>query len=110
MNLFKRFRRQGSAPLARERLQILLSHERGSRGQSDLLAILRDDILAAIGKQVRVGFDNVQVRMNRGANVSTLRIDVEIPNVTDKLVAPIPFLPQRLDHDTPARARGYLVG
>jgi cell division topological specificity factor len=110
MNLFKRFRRQGSAPLARERLQILLSHERGSRGQSDLLAILRDDILAAIGKQVRVGFENVQVRMNRGANVSTIRIDVEIPNLTEKLVTPVPFLPRSMELDTPSRSRRYLVG
>jgi len=41
MNVFNLFRRRGSAPVARERLQILLSYERAARGQSDLLAILR---------------------------------------------------------------------
>ena len=41
MSIFNLFRRRGSAPLARERLQILLSHERGAGRQPDLLAILR---------------------------------------------------------------------
>jgi cell division topological specificity factor len=42
MSMFRLFRRPGSAPVARERLQILLAHERGVRGQSDLLTILRE--------------------------------------------------------------------
>ena len=32
---------KASAPVARERLQILLAHERGLRGQPDLLGVLR---------------------------------------------------------------------
>jgi cell division topological specificity factor MinE len=80
MTLFNLFRRRGSAPIARERLQILLAHERSARGQSDLLGILREEILAVITKHVTVDHDNVRVRMDRGANVSTLEIDVEIPN------------------------------
>ena len=80
MNLFNLFRRRGSAPVARERLQILLAHERAARGQPDLLAILREEILAVIAKHVTVEHDNVHVRMDRGITVSTLEIDVEIPN------------------------------
>ncbi len=80
MNLFNLFRRRGSAPVARERLQILLAHERAARGQPDLLAVLREEILAVIAKHVTVEHDNVQVRMDRGVTVSTLEIDVEIPN------------------------------
>jgi cell division topological specificity factor len=82
MSVFNLLRRRGSAPFARERLQVLLSHERMARGQSDLIAILRDDILAAISKQVAVDFENIQVRMNRGATASRLEIEVEIPNLT----------------------------
>ena len=49
MTLFKLFsRRPGSAPLARERLQILLSHERAICGESDLIGVLREEILAAL--------------------------------------------------------------
>src|SRR5215831_10577485 len=72
MNVFNLFRRRGSAPVARERLQILLSYERAARGQSDLLAVLREDILAALTKHITVERENVQVSMDRGENVSTL--------------------------------------
>ena len=45
MSMFNLFRRRGSAPVARDRLQILLAHERAAaRGQTDLLAILREEI------------------------------------------------------------------
>jgi cell division topological specificity factor len=80
MSLLNLFRRRGSAPVARERLQVLLAHERASRGQSDLLAILREEIMAVITKHVTVDTDNIEVRMDRGAKVSKLEIDVEIPN------------------------------
>jgi cell division topological specificity factor len=80
MSMFNLFRRRGSAPVARDRLQILLAHERAAaRGQTDLLAILREEILAVITKHVTVERDNVVVRMDRGATVSTLEIDIEIP-------------------------------
>jgi cell division topological specificity factor len=79
MKLFNLFRRRGSAPLARERLQIILSHERATGGQSDLLAILREEILSAIAKHVSIDRDSIQVRLNRGETVSVLEINVEIP-------------------------------
>ena len=87
MNFLDLFRRGGSAPVARERLQILLSYERATRGQSDLLAILREEILAVITKHVTVEHEKVQVRMDRGASVSTLEIDVEIPHPAGLLLA-----------------------
>jgi cell division topological specificity factor len=81
MSVFGLFRRRGSAPIARERLQILLAHERGGlRGQSDLLALLREEILAVIERHVPIERDNVQIKMDRGDKVSLLEIDIEIPN------------------------------
>ena len=80
MNIFKLFRQRGSAPVARERLQILLAYERGVRGHSDLLAILREEIMAVIGRHITVERDNVHIKMDRGDKVSMLEIDVEIPN------------------------------
>ena len=79
MNLFHLFRR-GSAPVARERLQILLAHERITRSQPDLLGILREEILAVISKHVSFDTDKVQIKMDRGSSVSTLEVDIEIPN------------------------------
>ena len=78
MSIFSLFRKQKSAPLARERLQVLLSHERASSG-SDLVAILREEILGVIAKHVQIDSDRVHVKMDRDEHVSILEIDVEIP-------------------------------
>lgn len=80
MSLFKLLRRGGSAPVARERLQILLAHERKSVGQSDLLTILRDEILAVVARHVSLDPDKVEIKMDRGESVSTLEVDIEIPS------------------------------
>lgn len=79
MNILNIFTRQRSAPMARERLQVLLAHERSSAGQSDLVALLREEILAVIAKHVQIDTDKVQVKLDRDTNVSMLEIDVEIP-------------------------------
>jgi cell division topological specificity factor len=86
MNLFNLLRRRGSAPVARERLQVLLAYERSNRGHSDLLAVLREEIVAVIARHVTVDRDNVMVRMDRGNTVSTLEIDIEIPNSAGALL------------------------
>jgi len=80
MKLFNLFRR-GSAPVARERLQILLAHERNDRDHPDLLGVLREEILALIGRHVSFDPDKVQIKMDRGKSVSTLAVDIEIPNL-----------------------------
>ena len=80
MNLFDLFRRRtSSAPAARERLQVLLAHERAVIGKSDLIATLQEEILAVIAKHVKIDRDAVQIKLDRGDTVSTLEIDVEVP-------------------------------
>jgi cell division topological specificity factor len=79
MNLLALFRRERTAPVARERLQVLLAHERMAAGHSELLNVLREEILAVIAKHITVDRDKVMVKLDRGADVSTLEIDVEMP-------------------------------
>jgi cell division topological specificity factor len=79
MNLLSFFQRRSSAPVARDRLQILLAHERTYAGQSDLVALLREEIMAVIKKHVKVDADKVVINMERGSAVSTLEVDIEIP-------------------------------
>jgi cell division topological specificity factor len=73
MNLMSLFRKRDSAPVARERLQVLLAHERAFVGKSDLLALLQEEIIAVIAK-------HVTIKMDRGDPISTLEIDVEVPS------------------------------
>ena len=88
MNLLNLLRRRtASAPVARERLQILLAHERGLRSQPDLLGILREEILAVVSRHVVLDPEKVIVRMDRGDAVSTLEVDIEIPNGFEKRLA-----------------------
>jgi cell division topological specificity factor len=79
--------RTASAPVARERLQILLAHERGLRGQPDLLELLREEILAVVSRHVVLDPDKVIVKMERGESVSTLEVDIELPNGFERIAA-----------------------
>jgi cell division topological specificity factor len=72
--------------MARERLQVLLAHERSSTG-TDLVALLREEILAVIAKHVQVDADKVRVKLDREEHVSILEIDVEIPRDAAVLAA-----------------------
>ncbi|HTR15777.1 MAG TPA: cell division topological specificity factor MinE [Acetobacteraceae bacterium] len=79
MSLFSFLNKRSSAPVARERLQILLAHERALAGKSDLAAILQEEILAVIARHIAVDREKVQVKLDRGNAVSTLEIDIEMP-------------------------------
>ena len=85
MNLLRLIRgRNASAPVARERLQILLAHERGLGGQSDLMETLRAEILAVVSRHVELDPEKVVVKMDRGKLVTLLEVDIEVPNVAQR--------------------------
>ena len=87
MSLFSFLNKRTTAPAARERLQILLAHERSTIGQSDLVALLREEILAVIAKHVEIDRDKVKVKMDSGNAVSTLEVDIELPLSPVRLAA-----------------------
>jgi cell division topological specificity factor len=92
MNMFRLFSSRpapapASAPIARERLQILLAHERSQRGQPDLLMLLREEILCVVSRHVALDPEKVMVRMERVRNVSTLEVDIELPNGLETALA-----------------------
>lgn len=80
MSWFGFGRRKDSAPVARERLQILLEYERRVISQTDLVAVLREEILTVISRHVMIDPEKVQVKIDRGSKVSVLAVDVEFPN------------------------------
>ncbi len=78
--VFAWFRRNhGSAPVARDRLTVLLAHERAQGVKADLLDQLRDELVAAICRHVMIVPDKVQVNLDHRQQVSTLAIEIEIP-------------------------------
>jgi cell division topological specificity factor len=79
MSILNFFTRGRSAPVARDRLQILLAHERALSGRADLAAILQKEILEVIARHIPIDRDKVVVKLDRGEQVSTLEIDIEMP-------------------------------
>lgn len=84
MSILNFFKRSASAPMARERLQVLLAHERGLNGRADLAAVLQQEILAVIAKHFPIDRDKVVVKLDRGEHMSTLAIDIEMPAASDR--------------------------
>jgi cell division topological specificity factor len=78
LNFFSRNR--STAPVARDRLQLLLAHERVLSGRPDLAAVLQKEILAVIAKHIPIDQDKVIVKLDRGSKISTLEIDIEMPD------------------------------
>jgi len=64
--------------------QILLSHERSLRGQPDLLGCCGKKFCRGLAHVV-LDPDKVIVKMERAKNVSTLEVDIELPNGVEGL-------------------------
>ncbi|MCJ2120791.1 cell division topological specificity factor MinE [Methylobacterium sp. J-001] len=88
MSILGIFQKRNSGAVARDRLQLILAHERAESGRPDLVMQLRDEILAVIANHVSVEADKVKVTLERGEGVSTLGLDIELPlGVSGKLDA-----------------------
>ena len=101
LNFFTRSR--SSAPVARERLQVLLAHERALSGGADLAAVLKQEILEVIARHIPIDRDRVMVKLDRGDQVSTLEIDVEMPDAALEAAVIEAPAPRRRARATTAR-------
>jgi cell division topological specificity factor len=70
--------RRNSAVIARERLKIVLAHERASRDAPDFLPVLQKELLEVIGRYVEIRSDMIRVNLGRSGDTSLLEINVEI--------------------------------
>ena len=66
-----------SADQAKERLQILLAHERIGRTREDFLPRLQQDLVAVVARYVAIDPGKVNVALDRGGDISTLAIEIE---------------------------------
>ena len=81
MSIFTYFRKQSpSASVAKERLQIIISHERAQRNTPDYLPKLQEEILAVIAKYVPIDREQVVVSLDRaGDNSAVLELNITMP-------------------------------
>lgn len=70
-----------SANIAKERLQIILAHERSGRGASrfDYLPELQRDLVAVISKYVSIKPEDIKVNLERQDNLEVLEVKIELP-------------------------------
>jgi cell division topological specificity factor len=72
-----------TATVARERLQLILAHERGdnSSGPSpDYLPELQRELMAVIAKYVTVNPKDIKIQMDRQGNLEVLEVKIELPD------------------------------
>ena len=83
--------RPATAGIAKERLQIVLAHERASRDTPDFLPALQRELLEVIGRYVEIKEDLVEVKIGRkSGDTSVLEINVELDPSTMKKPAERP--------------------
>lgn len=80
LSLFK-FQQKTAASQAKERLQILLAHERSDRTTPDFLPQLQHEIIQVIGKYMKIDADKIAVKLDRNGGVSMLEVNIELPSV-----------------------------
>lgn len=81
-NFFRQPPRKSVADEAKERLQIVLAHERAAGSSPDYLPILQRELLAVIAKYVQIDEKKVEVSFERGGDYSTLEVNIELPPPT----------------------------
>lgn len=80
LDFFRAKRSTASADTARDRLQIVLAHERISRDGDDFLPRLQKELMEVIARYVAVDQNKAVVKLDRGDDVSTLEIEIELPS------------------------------
>src|SRR6266481_7693169 len=78
--------RRSTAVIARERLKIVLAHERASREAPDFLPIMQRELLDVIGRYVEIRSDMIRVNLGRSGDTSLLEINVELDGAAVKPV------------------------
>ena len=72
--------KKASATVAKERLQIILAHERSGRGrQPGYLPSLQRDLVDVICKYVKIDPKDIKVNLERQKNLDVLEVKIELP-------------------------------
>lgn len=73
--------RKKTANVARERLQIILAHERAGRTGPDYLPQLQKELVEVISKYVAVNPDDIKVQLDRKDELEVLEVNIVLPEI-----------------------------
>lgn len=95
MSLLDYFRsriRPSSANLAKERLQIIVAHERGGSDEPDYLPQMRKDILEVISRYIAIDQEQVNVHFDDSNDCSILELNIALPESPTRIAAHPPAI------------------
>jgi cell division topological specificity factor len=67
-----------SAAIAKERLKIVLAHERAGRHAPDFLPKLQKELIEVVARYVAIREDMIRVNLGKSGETSLLEINIEI--------------------------------
>ena len=75
-------REQNTASIAKERLQILVAHERDTRRKrsTDYLPALKRELLEVVRKYVAIDQDQIKVHLEREGDLEVLELNITLPD------------------------------
>lgn len=70
-----------TAVIAKERLQIILAHERAGRGAAtpDYLPALQEELMAVIAKYIHIDRDSINVNVEKHGEYDVLELNITLP-------------------------------
>lgn len=77
-------RPEKTAKRAKDRLQIIIAHERNERDKPDYLDLLQKELLDVIAKYVNINKEDVRVELDRQDGCSILELNVVLPHTADR--------------------------
>ena len=71
-----------TASVAKERLQIILAHERSGRNaaEPDYLPALQRELMAVISRYIKINLADIKVNLERQGNLEVLEVKIELPD------------------------------
>ena len=74
--------KKATASVAKERLQIILAHERSGRsiGRPDYLEAMQKELVQVISKYVSINSNDIKVSLEKQDNFEVLEVKIELPD------------------------------
>ena len=79
-----------SAAIAKERLKIVLAHERAGSQAPDFLPRLQKELIDVVGRYVEIRDDMIRVTLGKTGETSSLEINIEIEGAKAKVASAVP--------------------
>ncbi len=74
-----------SAQIARERLQIVVSHQRMEGGDVEFLPKMRNELITVISKYIKIDKDQINVQLLRNGSCSVLELNITLPTPQEQV-------------------------